>query len=464
MPAADPVRMKILNPATGAAIADIPEDGAFAVRRKYERARAAQPAWAAMSIRKRVDAIRAFRDCITARHETLARTLTTEVGKPIVQSRNELDGLLKRIDFFIAEAARALRDEKVYADDRERLEERISHEPLGVIANISAWNYPYFVGSNVFIPALLAGNAVLYKPSEFATLTGQHIAEMLHAAGVPADAFIAVVGGGKTGAALLRQPVDGVFFTGSYATGAKIAAAAGRKMIKVQLELGGKDPVYVCDDVDVKVAAPGLADGAFYNTGQSCCSVERIYVHERIHDAFVAAFLAEVKGYKIGDPMDETTYIGAITRRPQLEVLKRQVADASRKGARLLTGGEIIKRKGNWFEPTVFVGVDHRMALMKDESFGPIIGIQKVAGDAEAIALMNDTEYGLTAGVYTPDEKRARRILSQAHVGSAYWNCCDRVSPRLPWSGVGHSGIGLTLSTYGIQTFTRPKAWHLRGV
>jgi len=456
--------MKILNPATGVAIADIPEDSPAAVRRKYERARAAQPAWAATPVRKRIAALRAFRDCIVARRETLARTLTSEVGKPIVQSRNELNGLLKRLDFFLAEAARVLREEKVYSDPKENLEERISHEPLGVIANISAWNYPYFVGSNVFVPALLAGNTVLYKPSEFATLTGQHIAEMLHASGVPADAFIAVVGGGKTGAALLRQPVDGVFFTGSYATGAKIGAAAGRKMIKVQLELGGKDPVYVCEDVDVKVAAAGIADGAFYNTGQSCCSVERIYAHEKIHDAFVAAFIAEVKGYKVGDPADDTTYIGAITRRPQLDVLARQVADATKKGAKLLTGGRAIKRKGNWFEPTVFTNVDHRMALMRDESFGPIIGIQKVGNDAEAVALMNDTPYGLTAGVYTPDEKRARRILSQVHAGSAYWNCCDRVSPRLPWSGVGHSGIGLTLSTYGIQTFTRPKAWHLRGV
>jgi acyl-CoA reductase-like NAD-dependent aldehyde dehydrogenase len=456
--------MRILNPATGALLADVPEDGAFAVRRKYERARAAQPGWAATPIAKRIAAIRAFRDRVGAKHETLARTLTQEVGKPIRQSRNELNGLAKRLDFFIAEVAKVLRDEKVYADDEEKLEERISHEPLGVIANISAWNYPYFVGSNVFVPALLAGNAVLYKPSEFATLTGRHIAETLHEAGVPADVFVAVIGSKAAGAALLRQPIDGVFFTGSYATGAKVGAAAGRKMIKVQLELGGKDPVYVCEDVDVKTAAASIADGAFYNTGQSCCSVERIYVHEKIHDAFVAAFLAEVKGYRIGDPMDEATYIGPITRAAQLEVLRRQAADAKRKGAKLLTGGDVIKRKGNWFAPTVFVGVDHRMALMKDESFGPIIGIQKVKDDAEAVALMNDTEYGLTAGVYTPDEKRARRILRRVNAGSAYWNCCDRVSPRLPWSGVGHSGIGLTLSTYGIQTFTRPKAWHLRGV
>ena len=264
--------------------------------------------------------------------ETLARTLTHEVGKPIRQSRNELNGLLGRIDFFIAESARALRDEKVFADPAQKLEERITHEPLGVVANISAWNYPYFVGSNVFVPALVAGNAVLYKPSEFATLTGLHIAEMLHEAGIPRDVFVPVVGDGATGAALMRQPIDGIFFTGSYATGAKIAAAAGRRMIKVQLELGGKDPVYVCADVDVKAAAAGLADGAFYNTGQSCCAVERIYVHESIHDAFVAAFVAEVKGFRMGDPMDEATYIGAITRRPQLDVLKKQVSDAKKKG------------------------------------------------------------------------------------------------------------------------------------
>ena len=454
--------MKILNPANGAVITEVAEDGPAAVRTKYERARAAQPAWAAAPLRKRLAVIAAFRERIVAMQETLARTLTQEVGKPIRQSRNELKGLLVRLDFFLAEAARALRDEKVYADEKEKLEERITHEPLGVIANISAWNYPYFVGSNVFVPALLAGNTVLYKPSEFATLTGLHIEEMLHEAGIPKDAFIAVVGAGATGAALLRQPVDGVFFTGSYATGAKIGAVTGRKMIKVQLELGGKDPVYVCDDVDIAAAAEAVADGAFYNTGQSCCAVERVYVHEKIHDAFVAAFVASVRGFRIGDPLDESTYIGAITRRPQLDVLARQVADAKRKGAKLLLGGRAIKRRGNWFEPTVLSGVDHRMALMRDESFGPIIGIQKVKDDAEAVRLMNDTEYGLTAGVYTPDEKRARRILARVHAGSAYWNCCDRVSPRLPWSGVGHSGIGLTLSTYGIQTFTRPKAWHLR--
>ncbi|HVO87187.1 MAG TPA: aldehyde dehydrogenase family protein [Casimicrobiaceae bacterium] len=452
----------INNPATGAVLARLESDRARSVREKYDQARAAQPRWAATSLRKRLDAIQAFRDGVVAQQEKLARTLTEEVGKPIRQSRNELNGLLTRLDFFLAASARSLREQKVFADEEHKLDERITHEPLGVIANISAWNYPYFVGSNVFIPALVAGNAVLYKPSEYATLTGKHIADLLHAAGVPADVFVPVIGDGLSGAMLLRQPVDGVFFTGSYATGAKIAASVGRRMVKLQLELGGKDPIYVTQDVDIKAAAAGVADGAFYNTGQSCCSVERIYVHESILDRFVDAFVEEVRRFKVGDPLDEATYIGPLTRRAQIGVLKKQVADATRKGAKLLLGGHAIEGKGNFFEPTVLAQVDHSMLVMREESFGPIIGIQGVGDDDAAIELMNDTEYGLTAGVYGNDERRARRILDRLHAGSVYWNCCDRVSPRLPWSGVKHSGIGLTLSTYGIQAFTRPKAWHLR--
>ena len=454
--------LSIVNPATGSVVLRVAADGPREVAARHAAARAAQPRWAATPMRKRLATIAKFRELIVARTETLAHTLTQEVGKPIRQSRNELKGLLGRLDFFLDASARALREERVFADAEQKLDERITHEPLGVIANISAWNYPYFVGSNVFVPALVAGNAVLYKPSEFATLTGRHIADLMHAAGVPEDVFVPVIGAGATGAALLRQQVDGVFFTGSYATGAKIAASAGTRMIKVQLELGGKDPVYVCDDVDVAATAAAVADGAFYNTGQSCCSVERIYVHDAVYAAFIEAFVAEVKGYRVGDPMDEATYIGAITRRPQLDVLRRQVQDARRKGAQLALGGSPIKRKGNWFAPTVLTDVDHSMLVMREESFGPIIGIQAVADDTAAIDLMNDTEYGLTAGVYTHDAARARRVLSRVDAGSVYWNCCDRVSPRLPWSGVKHSGIGLTLSTMGIQTFTRPKAWHLK--
>jgi len=456
------MKLKVLNPATGKVAATLPADDAKSVKAKYERARAAQPAWARTRLKQRLAAIAKFRELVVAETEALARVLTTEVGKPISQSRNELKGLLPRIDFFLEEAAHALRTERVSGGKGEAMEERVSHEPLGVVANISAWNYPWFVGGNVFIPALLAGNTVLYKPSEFAALTGAEIARLLYASGIPKDVFIPVIGGGEVGAALLAQPVDGVFFTGSVATGKKIAAAVRGRLVKLQLELGGKDPIYVCEDADLANAAAGIADGAFYNTGQSCCSVERIYVHEKVFDRFVEAFVAEVRKFKRGDPTDDGTYIGPLTRAPQLKVLEAQVKDAVKKGARVLVGGKRLKGPGNWFEPTVLVDVDHSMAVMREESFGPIIGLMPARNDAEAVKLMNDTDYGLTAGVYTPDRSRAEKLLAQVHSGSVYWNCCDRVSPRLPWSGVGDSGIGLTLSTAGIETFTRPKAWHLR--
>jgi acyl-CoA reductase-like NAD-dependent aldehyde dehydrogenase len=456
------MKLKVTNPATGEVVATLESDDARSVRAKYMQARAAQPRWAQVSLRNRLAAIARFREHVVGESEKLARILSTEVGKPIAQARSELKGVLPRIDFFLAETARALRPQKVSLDVQASMEERVSHEPLGVVANISAWNYPWFVGANVFVPALLAGNAVLYKPSEFASLTGLEIARLLHESGVPDDVFVPVIGGGEAGSALVRLPVDGIFFTGSYGTGRRIAEAVRGRMVKLQLELGGKDPVYVCEDVDVAKAAASIADGAFYNTGQSCCSVERVYVSEKIFKPFVDAFVAEVKGFRRGDPSDDRTYIGPLTRGPQLKVLEAQVKDARKKGAKVLVGGERVKAKGNWFEPTVLVDVDHSMDVMREESFGPVIGLMPVKGDAEAVKLMNDTEYGLTAGVYTPDRKRAEKILAQVSSGSVYWNCCDRVSPRLPWSGVGNSGIGLTLSTAGIETFTRPKAWHLR--
>ena len=452
--------LDIHNPATGALITTLDADSAASVANKAHAARAAQPAWAAVPMADKLAVMQRFRAAVVEQIDTLAATMTAETGKPITLSKNELNGLLPRIDFFMEQAEGAIRDEHVF--DGGGMHEQISHIPLGVVANISAWNYPYFVGCNVIVPALLTGNVVLYKPSELTTLTGHHLARLLHAAGVPKDAMQCLVGAGDVGAALLEQKIDGLFFTGSHATGQRIAVALAPKLVKLQLELGGKDPTYVRADADPKAAAESLADGAMYNTGQSCCSVERIYVHESIHDAFVEHFLATVAGFKVGDPMDPATYIGAITRAPQLAVLAAQVADAVAKGALLRCGGKALLGPGNGFEPTVLTNVNHTMELMREESFGPVIGIQKVASDDEAVALMNDTRYGLTAGVYTRDEAQAQALLARVNAGSVYWNCCDRVSPRLPWSGHGDSGVGLTLSTHGILAFTRPKAWHLR--
>ncbi len=456
-----PDQLAIDNPATGALITVLAADTPASVAAKCAAARAAQPGWAQTPLAQRLDVIRRFRALLVAEVDTLAATLTQEMGKPISQSRNELNGLLPRIDWLVDQTPAALVDEQVFDDGGMR--EQISHAPLGVVANISAWNYPYFVGCNVILPALLAGNAVLYKPSEFATLTGLHITRLLHAAGVPVDVLHAVVGAGDVGAALLDQAIDALSFTGSHATGVRIAQALAPRLVKLQLELGGKDPSYVRADADARVAAESLADGAMYNTGQSCCAVERIYVHEQLYDDFLAQFLATVAGFKAGDPMAAATYVGAIARAPQLALLEAQCADALAQGATRHGGsGQRLPGPGNWFMPAVFTNVDHRMALMREESFGPVIGIQKVRSDDEALALMNDSRYGLTAGVYSRDEAAARALLARVNAGSVYWNCCDRVSPRLPWSGHGDSGLGLTLSTAGIQAFTRPKAWHLR--
>ena len=339
------------------------------------------------------------------------------------------------------------------------MSEYVVKEPLGVIANISAWNYPYFVSSNVFIPALIAGNAVIYKPSEYATLTAQQIEKRLYAAGVPPAIFQTVIGtGASVGPAFMKQQYDGVFFTGSVPTGKQIYLAAAQNMTPVvQLELGGKDPFYVSPDVDPQWAAESLGDGAMYNTGQGCCSVERIYVHKDIAPQFIKHLVNFARNAKMGDPFKEDTYIGPITRPQQLQVLKSQVEDAVSKGAKLEVGGHIVNK--SFFEPTVLTNCKHTMSVMTDESFGPIVGVQVVESEEEAIKLMRDTEFGLTAGVYTSSPEKARRILSQVPSGTAYMNCCDRVPPGLPWSGRRNSGIGATLGAQGITCFVRPRSY-----
>jgi acyl-CoA reductase-like NAD-dependent aldehyde dehydrogenase len=455
--------MNVVNPATGETVESVSETDVKTLPTLLAAARVAQRGWAAKAASERKAILGKFRQLVEGRKEELARTLTLEIGKPIAQSRNELNGLLPRIDFFLEHFEAELQPRGVLGAAGDALEERIVFEPLGVVANVSAWNYPYFVGSNVFVPALLTGNAVLYKPSELCSLTGLAIARLLHEAGVPKGAFQTLIGGRELGAALVGLAVDGVFFTGSYATGRKIAEVVAPRMIRLQLELGGKDPAYVTDEVDVAATAAAVADGAFYNTGQSCCSVERIYVHEKIYAAFVEAFVAEVKKFQLGEPTDDATYIGPLCRgEVALKELSAQVADAQAQGGRVLVGGKRAERRGSYFEPTVIADAKPSMRVMQDESFGPIIGIASVPSDEAALAAMADTEYGLTAAVYTKNEARAAHILSELPVGSAYVNCCDRVSPRLPWTGRKHSGIGSTLSTIGIQAFLQPKAWHIR--
>jgi acyl-CoA reductase-like NAD-dependent aldehyde dehydrogenase len=454
--------MKIINPATEELITEVPEDTRESVTQKFRQLQAGQTAWQEVPLAERVQVLRRFALQLEQNIETLATVLTSEVGKPLQQARNEVKGAITRINWLTGHAHTYLTDEVMHTE--QGLEERIRYEPLGVVCNISAWNYPYLVGVNVFVPALLAGNAVLYKPSEHATLTGLEIEKQLKKAGVPQDVFLTAVGAREVGELLLELPFDGYFFTGSYETGQYIYEKVAPKMVPCQCELGGKDPLYVADDVaDIKSVAAGTADGAFYNNGQSCCAVERIYVHDRVYDRYLEEFVKEVRSWKVGPPTEEGIYIGPLSRREQVRVLKEQVADALQKGAKLELGGESKAGKGYFFEPTVLTGVNHSMRIMQEESFGPVIGIMKVGSDEEAISLMKDTEFGLTASVYSSSKERAEKVLRQINAGTGYWNCCDRVSAALPWSGRKHSGFGTTLSHAGLRAFVKPKAYHLKG-
>ena len=459
--------MQIINPATEEIIITLQEDSAESLQKKLQTLQKGQKSWAKTALKKRIAIIEKFSELLAENIEELAATLTSEMGKPLQQARNEVNGARGRIIYFVENSQKYLKDEIMTR--QEGLTERISYEPLGVVCNISAWNYPFLVGVNVFIPALIGGNAVFYKPSEFSTLTGLKIEKYLKEAGIPDDVFAVAVGAKEVGEQLLKMPLDGYFFTGSYRTGLYIYEKVAPKMVPCQLELGGKDPLYVADDVvDIQAVAAGTADGAFYNNGQSCCAVERIYVHEKVYDRYVEEFVKEVKSYKIGQPTADGVYIGALSRKSQLVFLEKQVQDAIKKGATLLSGGKAIEGegmppKGYFFEPTVLTNVTHKMDVMREESFGPIIGIMRVKDDKEATKLMQDTEYGLTAAVYTTNKKRAEKILKQVDAGSGYWNCCDRVSAPLPWSGRKNSGFGATLSHVGIRAFVKPKAWQLRG-
>lgn len=454
--------MEIRNPSTEAVIDRLQVVESVELEQVITDLRRGQKLWAKRTLNERLDHIIKFGQLIQANKQGLAETLTKETGKPITQSLNEIIGAQNRIEHIRSNAERWLRDEAIIQEGATH--ERIVYEPLGVIVNISAWNFPYNVGFNVFLYALVSGNAVLYKPSEFASLTGRALEKYLHEAGIPKDVFKCVLGDYQVGQLLLDLPLDGYFFTGSYKVGVHIAKSVAHKLVPLQLELGGKDPLYVADDViDIKKVAIAAAEGAFYNNGQSCCAVERIYVSDKIYDEFVDAFIDEVASYPVGDPMRPETFIGPLTRKAQIPVLQEQVEDAIKKGGILRLGGSAIEGTGYYYQPTVLVNCNPNMLIMQEETFGPLIGIQKVYSDQEAITLMQDTDYGLTAAVFSSNRDRAIAILEEMNTGTVYWNCCDRVSPNVPWSGRGKSGLGSTLSSQGIRAFVQPKAYHLRG-
>lgn len=448
--------LKITNPYTKEVVQTVELDNTDSIHDKYLRAKSAQKGWAAVGVGERISVIQKFSELIQRDVDHLSSLVTQEMGKPIRQSRGEIRACKDRLDYF-CETAREVCEVSGESGDFT------AQDPLGVVVNISAWNYPYFVSSNVFIPALLCGNAVLFKPSEFTPLTGLEIEKRMLEAGVPQGVFQTITGAGDVAVKLLDEPINGVFFTGSYATGKQIAIQVAPKLIRTQLELGGKDPLYVTDDVDVASAAKDAASGVFFNAGQSCCSVERLYVHEGIYEEFMGHFMEVVKSFPVGDPTDRGTFIGPLARPQHHAFLSAQVEDARAKGGGVWQA-ELPSDAASHglFPPTVITNATHEMRVMTEESFGPLVGVMKVTGDDDAQMRMVDTEYGLTASVFCRDTKRATSILEPIQTGTAYVNCCDRVVPPLPWSGRQHSGIGSTGGLEGVRAFVQPRAWHVQ--
>ncbi|GAC1394524.1 MAG: aldehyde dehydrogenase family protein [Polyangiales bacterium] len=399
--------------------------------------------------------------------DPIAQEISAQMGKPVAQAKGELGGMVKRARHMCAIAPAALGDVVIAptSDDERTLERRIVRAPLGVVFDLPAWNYPLLTAVNVVVPALLAGNAVVLKHSPRSPLVGDRFARAFEAAGAPEGALQSLHCDHATSERICGDArVDHVAFTGSVLGGRRIAQAAAGRFIEVGLELGGNDPAYVAADADLQKALDGIVDGACYNAGQSCCAVERVYVHRSLYAKFVEGALAAMKAYVLGDPRDGKTTLGPIAQPAQPGVLQAHVDDAVRRGAKLLLGGHRtqVGGKGRFFEPTLLVDVPEDADVMSLESFGPLLPVAPVDDDDDALRRMNDDALGLTASVWTSDRDRAARMARRLQFGTVYMNRCDALDPALPWVGVKDSGKGATLSVLGFGHLTRPQAWNFR--
>ncbi len=451
----------LVNPATEEPFQTIPFTDSHEIPRLVERARRAQREWRRVPVEERVRAVSQMVPAFRALADTVAHEITRQMGKPLRQSFNEINTLIDRAETMCRLAPATLADEPLEA--KAGFRRFIRHEPHGVVLDIAAWNYPLLIAVNVVVPALLAGNAVLLKHARLTPLCADHFVDAFAKTDLPADLIAALRLDHEQTARLIRSgDVDYVSFTGSVAGGREIYGHVATRFMDAGLELGGKDPAYVAEDADFDDAVENLVDGAFYNAGQSCCAVERIYVDRRIFERFVEAYVSLVRRYRMGDPEDGATTLGPLAHRSGITLVLDHIEEATAKGARVLTGGVRWPGKGFFCEPTVLVGVDHSMAVMREESFGPVIGIMPVADEEEAVRLMNDSPYGLTASIWTRDLDRAARFGDRLEAGTVYANRCDYLDPMLPWVGVKDSGKGCSLSHLGFLHLTRPKSFHLR--
>lgn len=451
----------LINPATEKifrTVAPTPEPELESILSKM---RVAQRQWRNVPVEQRVEACRPFLAAFRSMKEDIALNVTRQMGKPLDQSRREVDTALDRTETMLRLAAGALGDEVL--GPKQGFRRFIRHEPLGIVLEIPAWNYPLLIAVNVIVPALVAGNAVLIKHARLTPLCGDAFVEALHKTGIPPNLVASVHVDHATVRKLIdARAVDFISFTGSVEGGREVYKAASAQLLDMGLELGGKDPALVCEDANLAFAAENLVDGAFYNSGQSCCAVERIYVMRPLFSRFVDAYVAEVEKYKVGNPEDPATTMGPLAQRKAVDFMEFQVGEAVDRGARVLTGGRRLSGPGYYFQPTVLVNVNHGMSVMMEESFGPVIGIMPVDSEDEAIRLMNDSPYGLTASIWTEDAARGEALAQRTDAGTLYVNRCDYLDPELAWVGIKDSGHGCTLSSLGYQYLTRPKSFHIR--
>ncbi len=456
--------LTIVSPVDGSIYASRPAATANEVARVFNQAAAAQRDWAPTSIAERAEFCARFVDAFVAMQDDMVPELAWQMGRPISAGAGEIRGFEERARHMISiaeDALAPLRPSPIDGFDRY-----IERSPLGVVFVIAAWNYPYLIAVNSVVPALMAGNAVVLKHSSQTLLCAERFQMAFDAAGLPPHTFQTIHTDHATTAAAIQHPnTSFVAFTGSVAGGHSIQQAAANRFIGVGLELGGKDPAYVRADANLSFAVENLVDGAFFNSGQSCCAKERLYVHGDIYDQFVDAFVSMTSQYRLGNPLDPDTNLGPMVRTSAAQFVQTQIDDACLKGARALidTASFSQAKEGTPYQaPQVLVDVDHSMDVMTEESFGPVIGIMKVGDDDEAIRLMNDSPFGLTASVWTEDAAAARTIGGQINTGTWFMNRCDYLDPSLAWTGVGDSGRGCTLSKIGYEQLTRPKSFHLR--
>ncbi|MDM7851787.1 aldehyde dehydrogenase family protein [Pseudochrobactrum kiredjianiae] len=425
-------------------------------------ARQAQGGWAALTIAERASYCSAALAALAAMNDELVPEIAWQMGRP-VRYGGENGGVQERGQYMINIAEEALKP--LVPEEKDGFRRYVKHVPLGVVMVIAPWNYPYLTAVNTIIPALMAGNVVILKHATQTLLAGERFAKAFEIAGLPKGVFSNVMLGHATTEALLASgTVDHVNFTGSVGGGRAIEKAAAGTFMTVGLELGGKDPAYVLPDVNVEHAVANLVDGAFFNSGQCCCGIERIYVHEAVYDKFVDGFVELTSQYVVGNPLDASSTLGPMAHARFADLIREQKAEALRKGAKAHINMSVENdRAGSpYLAPEVLTNVDHQMSVMREESFGPIVGIMKVRSDEEAVALMNDSNFGLTASLWTPDTDRAANIADQIETGTVFMNRCDYLDPGLVWTGVKDTGKGASLSSIGYGNLTRPKSYHLR--